>query len=237
MIGMILLAVLAALIFFGATSHFFSEMGVANWVAFLVVFGVALAAVFPPLRFYGGVSFSYAGFFAPLLIGLFMFFSVLKSGGILRTLAGIPAVAGIVLAARISFPPFTNSIPSMLIIGLVGGVAAFLVGRSRIAMLASVLLGIVLGDVIATLLFRYVLGTATILPFGQYGIFDAFVLGVLVAGFTTEMVGMIAGAMHRQRVSTMPVATAIEAGKDNAFNPDTLYEDEDFDEYFNDDID
>ena len=235
MVGMILLAVLAALIFFGAASHYFSKIGVANWVAFLVVFGLAVAAVLPPLRFYG-VTLSYAGFFVPLLLGLIAFFSVLRSGGILRTLAAIPAVAGIVLAARITFSPFVNSIPSMLLIGIIGGVAAYAIGRTHIAVLTAVLLGIVLGDVIATLLFRYVLDTSVLLSFGQYGIFDAIVLGLLVSGIVLEASGAVARLWRERR--TVPIAAAaIEAGEDNDFEKVTREEEEDFSEYFNDDID
>lgn len=234
MIGLILLTVLATLIFFGVTSRFFSALGIANWVAFLIVFSIGVAALFPPLRF-AGMSYSWAGFFVPLLLGMILFFALAKTGGVFRTFAAVPAVAGIVLATRITFSPSENFIPSMLIIGFLGGAAAFLICRNRMATMASVMLGLVLGDAITVLLQRFVLGTLSTLSYGQFGMFDTFVLTALVAGVMAEIAAIVKTSAQRKQYAGTRSASAFEAGED----PDVVprLDDEEDSELFNDDID
>ena len=108
MIGMILLAAIAVMIFFGLTDRFFSKMGVANWVAFLIVLAFAVAAVFPPLVTGGNVSFSYAGFFLPLLLGVVAMFALGANSSLLRAIVGAMVIAGITVASRIAVPPVGN---------------------------------------------------------------------------------------------------------------------------------
>lgn len=247
MIGMILLAVVAVMIFFGITAGFFREMGVANWVAFLVVLAFAIAAVFPPLVTGTNVSFSYAGFFLPLLLGVVMMFALGYGGNLLRAVVGALAVAGIVVAPRIALPPVSDyraAIPAICIVGFAGGITAFVIGRNRLAMLGATLTGIVLGDFITALLFRFVTGaTGNLLQLGQNGIFDTIVLTVLVGGVTLEAVHLIARAVSRRRASGAPAfaEATTEAAEDNAFSHEEfggVTEDDDlFDDYFNDDID
>ncbi len=242
MIGMIVLAVIAVLIFFGITGGFFEKMGVANWVAFLVVLAFAVAAVFPPLITGSGVSFSYAGFFLPLLLGVVTLFALGPNGALLRALVGAMAIAGIVVASRVAIPPLTyrNAVGSILLIGFIGGTVAFIIGRSRLATVSSVLCGIVLGDFIAAMLFRFVTGMSdNLLQLGQNGIFDALTLAMLVGGIVLELVDLVGHTVRARRPAAM--AVQMEAAEDNAI-PASEYtalkeEDDLFEDYFNDDID
>ena len=248
MFGMILLAVVAALIFFGITDRFFGKMGVANWVAFLLVLAFAVAAMFPPLVLASGVSFSYAGFFLPLLLGVVAMFSLGATSSLLRAVVGCLAVAGIVLAARVAMVPVASyraAVPAFITAGLAGGVAAFVIARGRLAVLASLLTGCVLGDFIAAMLFRFVTGATYMLQLGQNGLFDTVVLAAVAGGLTCEIAQLVHRAVSRRAGVSMPaqapVAVGFEAGQDNALNKTELpahSEDDDlFDDYFNVDID
>lgn len=246
MVGMILLAVLAALVFFGVTDRYFGNMGVANWVAFLIVLAFAVAAMFPPLVTDGGVSFSYAGFFLPLLLGVVAMFALGASSALLRALVGSLAVAGIVLAARVAFVPvesYRAAVPAFLIAGFASGIVSFIIGQSRLASLASLLCGCILGDFIGALLFRFVTQSAYMLQLGQNGMFDTVVLAFLVSGVTAEVSVLVRRALSRRaHHAYYPALSAvnIEAAEDNPVEKEKVLpaEDDDvYDDYFNDDID
>lgn len=241
MLGMILLAVLAVMIFFGITAGYFEKMGVANWVAFLIVLAFAVAAVFPPLVTGGGVSLSYAGFFLPLLLGVVCMFALGANSTLVRAVIGTMAIAGIVIASRVALVPsdYRSSIPSVLIVGFVSGFASFLICRTRLAVLAATLVGIVLGDFITAMIFRFAVNGTGLFALGQNGIFDCAVLASLVGGFTVAVAELIMRAA-RSRVRA-PALAQTEAAEDNDLPESEMippHEDDDlFDEYFNDDID
>ena len=220
MIGMILLAVLAVSIFFGITDSFFGKMGVANWVAFLVVLAFAVAAVFPPLVTGANVSFSYAGFFLPLLLGVVTLFALGANSSLLRAVVGALSVAGIVIAARIALPPvagYRAAVPSILIAGFAGGITAFVIGQSRLATLSATLCGTVLGDFVAAMLFRFVTGApGVVLQLGQNGIFDSAVLAAIVGGVSVEIVQRVRQALSHRTAAYVPQGAAvnIEAAED-----------------------
>ena len=244
MIGMILLAAIAVMIFFGLTDRFFSKMGVAKWVAFLIVLAFAVAAVFPPLVTGGNVSFSYAGFFLPLLLGVVAMFALGANSSLLRAIVGAMAIAGITVASRIAVPPvgnYGNAVASILIVGFAGGITAFIIGQGRLAMLASVLCGVVLGDFICAMLFRFVTGaTGTLFMLGQNGIFDTLIVTALVGGISLEIGNLIRRSVTSRQ--SAPVAVQFEAGEDVKFDSEekrTSIDEEDdlFEDYFNDDVD
>ncbi len=243
MIGMILLAVLAVAIFFGITDKFFSKMGVANWVAFLAVLAFAVAAVFPPLMV-GTVTLSYAGFFLPLLLGIVAMFGLGANSSLLRAIVGALSVAGIVLATRIAFVPsnYNTAIPSILIIGFAAGIAAYIIGQGRLAVMASCLIGIVIGDFITSMIFRFAFDGNYLLTLGQNGIFDTIVLSLIVGEVTLVAANAVIKSVRR-RTAEVPshAAIQIEAAEDTPLDKTQIVppdEDDDlYDEYFNDDID
>ena len=246
MLGMILLAVMAVMIFFGLTDRFFAKMGVANWAAFLIILAFAVAAVFPPLLV-GRVTLSYAGFFLPLMLGTVAMFALGANSTLLRAIVGTLAVAGIVLATRVAFVPtgYSSAIPSILIIGFAGGIAAYIIAQSRLAVLASVLCGIVLGDFASAMILRFALDTGYLLQLGQNGIFDALVLSLIIGAVTLEVAAVITRAVSRRienASSTPALASQIEAAEDVKIDENDVMlpadEDDDlFEDYFNDDID
>lgn len=255
MIGMILLAVLAVLIFFGLTDRYFAKMGVANWVAFLIVLAFAVAAVFPPLTL-GTVSLSYAGFFLPVMLGAVAMFAIGANAGLLRAIVGALSVAGVTLAARVAFPPvsYTAAIASILIVGFAGGIVSYIIGQHRLAALASTLGGIVLGDFISAMLFRFAIGNTVMFELGLNGIFDSLVLSAIVGSVTLEVANVIIRAVERNSAATRsapaPVLYNTEAAEDNDFDDEHKFlpigdaddlippaeEDDIYDEYFHDDI-
>lgn len=256
MIGMILLAVLAVLIFFGLTDRFFAKMGVANWVAFLVVLAFAVAAVFPPLAI-GSVTLSYAGFFLPVILAVVSMFAIGANGSLIRAIVAALAVAGVVLSTRVAFVPsggYRNTLISVLIIGLSGGIVAYIIGQGRLAVFASLLGGIVLGDFISAMIFRFVLGESYLFQLGQNGIFDSIVLAVIVGGVTLEIANRIivkvTGAADVPRLASKTAAQTEAAEDIRLDKPSSVIpigdaddlippgeEDDLYDEYFNDDID
>ena len=247
MIGLVTLAVVAVIIFFGLTAKYFENMGVPNWVALLIVLAFSVAAVFPPLMT-NAVSLSFAGFVLPLLLGIVAMAALGFTSNLARAAIGTLAIAGVTVAARVAYEPFdySSAIPSILIVGIVGGVASFAICGNRLSMLASLTVGVVLGDFISAMLFRFVTdSTGGLLRLGVFGIFDAVVVGAVVGAVTLEIVGLIIRARARApkaRKSLAVVPALIEAGEDTKIEEeieksDNTEEDEVYEDYFNDDID
>lgn len=246
MIGMIVLAITAVLLFFGVSNRFFAKTGVANWVAFLIVLAFAVASLFPPLTTERGVSFSFAGFVMPLLLGVVCLFALGANANLLRAIVGALSVAGIVIAARVALPPidgYRAAMPSIFLAGIAGGIVAFAVGQNRLSMLAAALVGAVLGDFITAMLFRFVLlSSGYLFALGQFGAFDIAVLATLTGGVTLEISHAIVRAVRRRRGKLSPAPEVqFEAGEDTLLiSPEKKEDDEDddlYDDYFNDDID
>ena len=247
MIGLITLAVIAVLIFFGLTAKYFANMGVPNWVALLIVLAFAVAAVFPPLMM-NAVSISFSGFVLPLLLGIVAMFALGATSNLFRAVLGTLAVAGVTVAARVAYEPldYTGAIPSILIVGIVGGVVSYLICGNRLSMLASITVGIVLGDFISAMLFRFVtFATGHVLRLGNYGVFDATVIGVAVGAITLEIAGLIMRSRARStktQKSLAAVPALIEAGEDTKLSEenkktDSEEEEDVYEDYFNDDVD
>ena len=250
---MITLAVIAVLAFFGLTAKYFENMGVPNWVAFLIILAFAVAAVFPPLMV-GNVTISFAGFVMPLILGIVAMFALGATSNLARAFAGVFAIAGITVAARVAYEPldYSGAIPSMLIVGIVGGFASYLICGNRLSMLSALTVGVVLGDFVSAMLFRFVtMGTGHILRLGEFGEFDTVVIGLAVGAITLEIAGLIMRSRTRvpKTVKTPIVVPAlIEAGEDVKIDDEsknaeeskiaeTAEDDDVYEEYFNDDID
>lgn len=219
-IGLILLAILAILIFFGLSERFFRQLGLNNWVAFLFVLALVIGAIVPNINIGNVFSLNVGSFLVPLII-MTVLMLIMKSGSeVLRGILGIISVAAVAVATRMLIEPTIGALilASSLIVGLVGGMVAFLVGQSRLAALASAMGGIVLGDIIINFLYTFVVGGYTF-SLGSNGVFDSIIIASVFSILLYEAINAIKHTTDRKRIKR---ALAAEAAEDQDIDADNV---------------
>jgi len=214
-IGLIVLGIVSVLIFFGLLERFFIKMGIKSWLAFLLVLALVIGAIIPDITIGNFLSINIGGFIVPLVI-MVMLLAMMKSGAeVFRTLVALVAVAAVAVTARMLIEPLNAGLimASSLIVGFVGGTAAFLAGQTRLSTLAAAAGGIILGDIITGMLYKFMGGVTTV-AFGSYGVFDAVVVASVFGMLLCEAVLAIKRVNASKRVPLVPVAVGAEAAED-----------------------
>ncbi|MCL2234112.1 MAG: hypothetical protein FWC11_06400 [Firmicutes bacterium] len=224
-IGLVLLGIVAVLIFFGVATRFFQKIGLPSWVAFILVVAFVVGAVVPSIRIGDNFSMNVSGFMLPILMTVILFALIGGRRSVatkntyegLRAFFAIIAVAGVAVATRLLMAPtnFASVITSSVIIGLVGGVAAYLVGMSRLATLTGAVGGIMLGDVIVNLVQHYSFGR-DYFAFGASGVFDSIVLASVVGILVLSAISALRHAQARRNVKRHSLS--FEASEDQNLN-------------------
>lgn len=236
-IGLVLLAIAAVLVFFGLTRAYFRRIGVAPWVAFLVILALIVGAVVPSIPM-GIVRMNVGAFIIPAVLSIILMFMIGWNIKLLRAAIALIAVAGVAVATRMLIMPDTvgMQITAAVIVGIIGGIVAYLIAGTRTGTITATLGGVVLGDMIVSLLYHYVTGyTPATIGMGAFGVFDGVIIATV---FGIVLCELAMGARRRPAKSTRSVLDT-EAGQDNVIDNNILIpEDKDgFDDYFNDDID
>ncbi len=219
-IGLILLAILAILIFFGLAERFFRQIGLNKWVAFLLVVALVVGAIVPNITIGGVFSLNFGGFLVPLII-ITVLMAIMKSGAeVLRSLLAIVAVAAVAVATRMLIEPTDGALilASSLIIGFVGGGVAFLVGQTRLSTLAAAMGGIILGDIIINFVYTFVVG-GYVFALGSYGVFDSIIIASIFGILICQAVLGIRNTTDRRKIKRV---LATEAAEDQDIDADNV---------------
>lgn len=260
-IGLILLAVAAIFMFFGGAERFFSKIGLPGWAAFLMVLALVAGAVIPQIRFSNAFSINLGGFLIPLAVMAVFFFLCAGKDNKIKALLSIVAVTAVCVAVRMLIPMSSVglTVTVSVVIGFVGAAVSCIISQSRLPALIGVLGGIVTGDVIALLIDRFLIN-GSFVALGSSGVFDAIIIGVVIALIIAEALAAIKKhSVSRRKITQAEAAedvTAssiidgadgslsenIEAAQDFADTqsvqpPVFHFNEEDYEEYFNDDID
>lgn len=239
-IGLIILGVLAILIFFGVTERFFRKIGIANWIAFLLVLALVIGALIPNIVIRNMVSINVSGFIIPFVIMIILAALIGWNKELARAMLAVVAVAGIAVAVRMLIKPTNISmiVTASVVVGFVGGAIAYLVGQTRLSTLVATMGGIVIGDLIVGLINRFALG-GTNIALGASGVFDSIIIASIFGIILVEAIAGMRGAMNRNRISETNLN--MESGQDVHITKALDYKDkedkEEYVDYFNDDID
>lgn len=209
-IGLIILGILAVLVFFGATERFFRKMGIANWLAFILVLALVAGAVVPEIGIGGAFTMNIGGFIVPVVLTVALAVLIGWNQELFRCGVATLAVASAAIAARMLIMPVSAglTVTASVIVGFVGGAVAYIIARTRLATIAASLGGIVLGDIVTSLVYRYFVdGSAVAL--GTRGVFDSLVIAAVFAILLVEVVGTI-----RKSAAVPAAIPAFEAGED-----------------------
>ena len=201
---MILLVVIALLILFGVLQRVLDRMALTDKQALAIVAAIFVGGWLPDLTF-GGVTLNIGGALIPLAICVYLFFHAGAVKEKVRCLAASAITALAVYAIGLFFPADPTAMPfdPMWLYGIVGGVIAWIFGRSRRGAFIAGVLGIVLSD-IAIGLMNWANGIDQAIRLGSAGAVDAIVISGVVAVALCELLGetverIVTGRAHAPR--------------------------------------
>jgi len=214
-IGLIILGVVSILTFFGLMERFFIKLGIKSWIALILVVGLVVGAVVPAIRFSENFSINIGGFIAPLTVMVVLLSIAKNRSEAFRAVVSCLAVAAVAVATRMLLTPLNASLilAASLIVGFVGGAAAFLSGHTRVATVSSAIGGIVLGDLIIGLIRFFAGGEA--ISLGTQGVFDSIIIATVFGLLLCEAIQAIKRVNSTKKIARARVGLAMaEAGED-----------------------
>lgn len=192
-IGLVLLGLVVALLFLGIAQRVFKSFGISYWLAFVVV-GALIGSAFIPTFTAGGVSVCVAGFITPILAAAVFFVLAFRSGELWRALVTSAAVLATYVAIWVMLPRVLDGTATAAVSGMLCGVVAFSVGRTRISMLAATFGGMALGDITASAVSVFAYGSS--LRIGAAAAFDAVIIASVLAIVLFEITAAIKRAVN-----------------------------------------
>ncbi|MEG0639271.1 MAG: DUF1614 domain-containing protein [Clostridia bacterium] len=196
-IGMILLTVVAVLVFFGVAQRVLDKLYLSDRAALVLIALMFFGTLIPNIVL-GNVSISPGGALIPFGVCVYLLIRAGTAKERIRALLGAGITGGIIYALSMFLPsePESMWIDPLYLYGLVGGVVAYLLGRSRRGAFICGVLGVMLAD-IAVAVVNGVNGINQPLVLGGAGVFDAIIISGIVGVVLAELIGEIAERMTR----------------------------------------
>ncbi len=190
-IGMILLTAVAVLIFFGVSQRVLDRMRLTDRAALIIVAAMFFGTLIPDIRI-GLVQFNIGGAVIPVAVCLYLIIKAETAKEKWRAVIGSLLTGGVIYVLSIVMPnePEQIVVDPNYVWGIVGGLVAYILGRSRRNAFICGVLGVLLADV-AVAIVNWSQGENQVLSLGGAGAVDAMVisgiLGVLLAEFIGEI--------------------------------------------------
>ena len=191
-IGMVLLTAAAILVFFGAAQRVLDRMYLTDRAALLLIALMFFGTLIPEIRI-GSVAVSIGGAVIPAGICAYLLIRAGTWKERTRAIAGALLTAAIVYTvSAFVLPDEPEQLPvdPMYLNGVIAGLIAYVLGRSRRGAFICGVLGVLLADTAVAVINRFN-GIEQTLHLGGAGVFDAAMISGLLAVFLAELVGEI----------------------------------------------
>ena len=195
--SLVVISILIIGLICGAGQRVLDKMRMSDKWALAVLVATAVGIIIPPIYLGKNFAFSIGGFLIPLGVCIYLLIRTGLSMDLLRAFIGSIVTAGLILLIQYLMPSETPEdivIDNTWLYGLVAGVVAYILGRSRRNAFICSVFGIFLATIIQFLI-NLGLGAVTPLKLGLAGAFDTIILSTLIAvglaeamGSTVEMV-------------------------------------------------
>ena len=189
-VSLIIITVIILLIMFGAGQKILDSLRLSDKEALLILVLIAVGILIPPIWIGKYFCFSIGGFLIPLGLSIYLLVSCGWSRDLARSVIGTILVAGIIYGLEWLLPadPEEMLIDNMYIYGVVAGLVAYALGRSRRNAFVSCLFGITLAQLVQWMI-NMAKDTPSILGLGVGGAFGAYVVAIVIAVAVSEFVG------------------------------------------------
>lgn len=197
-VGMILLTVVAVLVFFGVAQRVLDKMYLSDRAALILIALMFFGTLIPNITL-GSVQLSIGGALIPIGICVYLLIRAGTWKERLRAILGALITGGAVFALSaylLPDEPESIFIDPMYINGIVGGVIAYALGRSRRGAFICGVMGVIFAD-ITVFIINTINGINQPLVLGGAGVFDAAVISGLIGVVLAELVGEIVERLAR----------------------------------------
>lgn len=190
-VGMILLTIVAILVFFGVAQRVLDKMHLSDKMALLLIALMFFGTLIPNITL-GLVSFSLGGFVIPVGVCIYLLIKADTGKERIRALVGAVVSGAIIYALSALLPdePERMVIDPIYLYGVVGGLVAYLLGRSRRGAFICGVLGLMFSD-IAQAIVNWSNGLDQPLVLGGAGVFDAMIFSGILGVVLCELIGEI----------------------------------------------
>jgi len=197
-IGMVLLSMAAILVFFGVAQRVLDRMYLSDRGALLLIALMFFGTLLPDIHI-GNVAVNLGGAVIPTGICVYLLVRAGTGKERLRAIVGAALTGALVYTlSAFVLPDEPEQLPidPMYLNGIVAGVIAYALGRSRRGAFICGVLGVLLADIAAGAV-NYANGIRQTLHLGGAGIFDAMMIAGLLAVVLAELVGEVLERLAR----------------------------------------
>lgn len=191
-LGYILLMIVSVLVIFGFAHRVLDRMGLSDKGALIVIIAMILGSFIPDIPIGKLISLNIGGALIPIILCIYLIVKADTSKEKIRAIASsiITGIAVFGVSKIIPNEPEAMIIEPMFIYGVIGGIVAYLAGRSRRSSFIGGVLGIIINDIIQ-LIVNLSRGITQPIILGGAGFMDAIVLSGLLSVILAEFVGEI----------------------------------------------
>ncbi|MCR5553296.1 MAG: DUF1614 domain-containing protein, partial [bacterium] len=189
-VSLIILTTLIIIVMMGAGQRILDQLRLNDKQALLLLLLIAIGLIIPPIWFGDLVSISIGGFIIPFLICVYLLVKVGFSRDLVRAIIGSLITMGIIYGLEWIMPadPEELLIDPMFIYGVVAGLVAYILGRSRRNAYICAVFGVT-GAELLQFFINLFSGTPTTLGLGTGGAFGTLIVSIIVSVATAEFFG------------------------------------------------
>ena len=189
-VSLIIISVIILLIMFGVGQRVLDSLRLNDKEALAILILICIGLAIPPIWIGKYFCFSIGGFVIPLALSIYLLVSCGWSRDLVRTIFGTIIVGGLIYGLEWLLPadPENVLIDNMYVYGVVAGVVAYALGRSRRNAFISCLFGITLAELVQWII-NFASNTPSILGLGVGGAFGTYVVAILISVALSEFLG------------------------------------------------
>lgn len=178
------------LLMFGAGQRILDQLRLNDKQAIIVLLAIAIGIAIPPINIGQYFSVSIGGFIIPYCLCIYLLISCGWSRDLLRAAIGTILVAGIIYGLEWILPSKSENqvIEMTYVYGIVAGIVAYALGRSRRNAFVSCIFGISTAQLLQWGI-NFAMGTPTVIGLGVGGAFGTYVISTLISVGLCEFLG------------------------------------------------
>jgi len=188
-IGVIILLIISALIFFGLFQRVLDRMRLNDKTAIVFIGAMIAGSFLPNIPLFAGLSINIGGGIIPIILVIYLILGA-ETYEKTRAVAASIITGGAVYAASKLFgsDPGTMVLDPIYMFSIIAGLVAYITTRSRRSAFIAGIMGIILND-IAYIIETTITNTPSQTTIGGAGVLDATVLSGIIAVGLAEVIG------------------------------------------------
>ncbi|NLM45639.1 MAG: DUF1614 domain-containing protein [Firmicutes bacterium] len=190
-IGMIILVAVAIIIYLGAAQRVLDRLRLSDRAALLFVGAMVVGGFLPDIPLSDNVAINIGGGIIPLVLAVYL---IVRAGTAKErtraVVAALVSAAAIYVAMKILpvEPTYNYFLDPLYVFAILAGITGYLAGRSRRSAFIAGSMGLLLTDIFSRVEVALRGGSGRMV-IGGAGVFDAIVIGGLLALFLAEIFG------------------------------------------------